>query len=142
MKVNGQVKFRSPPQRVYEHIARTVFAHAVNDAPPDGALSRPMTLLTRYSTKRWYGTIVTTEEATLDPNRSITWKHVDGPLTGSVETFRIAPLNSGTIVTYEGEVSALNRFFTGPGNRLFVAPQTRAVSLASLEQARRDLDGD
>ena len=98
-------------------------------------ISQPTAL--RHGLERaWYN------QVPLDPNRSITWKHVDGPLTGSVETFRFAALNSGTVVTYEGEVSARNRIFTGPGNRLFVAPQTRAVSLASIEQARRELDND
>ena len=142
MKVSGKVLFRSSVQRVYAHLARGVFAHAVDSAPDDTQLLLALTLLTRYETKLWRWTIVTTEEAMLVPDERITWRHVDGPLTGSVETFALSALaGGGTIANYTGGVRARNPWFRGPGDRFFVAPMTRRVSMAALEQARREVDG-
>jgi hypothetical protein len=140
MNVHGEVRFQSPIDRVYGHLARGVFAHAVDSALAQDAA--PVTLLTRYETKLRRWTIVTTEQATLTPGKSITWRHVDGPLEGSVETFGLEEIASGgTLATYTGAVRARNRWFRGLGDRFFVAPVTRRVSMAALEQARREVDG-
>lgn len=142
MRVSGKVQFNSPIEKVYAHLARGVFAHAVEGSPGESRLLLPMTLLTRYETKAWRWTITTTEEATLDPGGSITWRHVDGPLSGSVETFTLGEIpGGGTMAIYSGDLRARNKWFRGPGDRFFVAPMTRRVSMASLEAARRAVDG-
>lgn len=142
VKVAGSVRFNSPPERVYEHLARGVLGQAVETPPGESAVREGMTLLTRYETKLWFGTVVTTEEATLEPGRSITWRHVDGPLTGSVETFRIEPREGGgCVVRYRGDIVARHPLFKGPGEWFFVAPTTRRVSLGALRQARAEMEG-
>jgi hypothetical protein len=127
--------FRAEGSKVLSHLARGVLAHAVERQPDDLTL-RDATVLTRYETKIWLLRVVTTEEATLEPGRSITWKHVDGPLAGSVETFRVeAAPGGGTAVRYEGEVAARNRWLRGPLEWLLVAPLTRMVSMKALKEA-------
>jgi hypothetical protein len=125
---------------VYVYLARTVLAHAIA-ADNEEILGRASTILTRYRTKLWVLTVVTTEEATLEPGSKITWRHVDGPLTGSVETFGIESSSGGTLVRYRGEIRARNRLFRGPLERLLVAPLTRMVSMRALRDAKRELDG-
>lgn len=114
--------------------------HAIEPADEERILHESVVVKTRYDTKLWFGIVVTTEDASLEPGRSVTWRHVDGPLTGSVETFRIEPRDSGSLVQYEGEIHARNVFLRGPLERLFVAPQTRKVSMGALRQAREELD--
>jgi len=117
-------------------------AHAV-EPQPDEVLGREATILTRYRTKLWLVTVVTTEDATLEPGRSITWRHVDGPLTGSVEVFRIeTPAGGGTVVRYDGDIRARNRFLRGPIERLFVGPVTRMVSMKALRDAKLAMEGE
>jgi hypothetical protein len=140
MKVSGSVRFRQQPREVYEHIAGSVLDHALGAAPHPAVVRDGGTVLTQYETKLWRWIIVTTEEATLDPGRAITWRHVDGPLTRSSETFRFEAHGSGTLVQYEGDVRGRNRWFRGVGDWLFVAPMTRRVSLGSLRSARAELD--
>lgn len=143
MKVSCGVRFNSPSERVYEHFARGLLQHTVGETPDEQVINEPATLLTRYETNLWFGTVITTEEATLDPGRSITWRHVDGPLTGSVETFRFEPRDDrGCVVRYSGDIVARHPLLKGPGEWLFVAPTTRRVSLGALRQARRELDGE
>jgi hypothetical protein len=134
------VRFANPPSQVFEHLRRGVIDHAVEEGTQH-ADAEPATLLTRYTTKLWFGTVVTTERATIDPQQAITWEHVDGPLTGSTETFRLVAADDGrsTAVVYEGAIRARHPLFKGPLERLFVAPTVRRVSLGALEQARRDL---
>ena len=140
--VSGSLRFRDDTYAVYRYLARTVLAHAVEEQPDDLA-DLGATFLTRYETKLGPLTVVTTEEANLEPGRAITWRHVDGPLTGSVETFCINKGGRGeTSVHYEGEIQARNRLLRGPLERLFVAPVTRMVSMKSLRDAKKALEGD
>jgi hypothetical protein len=126
---------------VYVYLARTVLSHAVEPQSYE-VLNRKVTILTRYRTKLWLMTVVTTEEATLEPGRSITWRHVDGPLTGSVEAFLIETDAGGrTVVRYDGAIRARNRLLRGPVERLTVGPLTRMVSLNALRDAKRALEG-
>ena len=138
--VAGEVRFMCSPERVYCRLAEAVLQHAI--LPADGRTNPTVrtTLLTRFETRAWFGLVVTTEEATLDPTSSVTWRHVEGPLAGSVETFHIVPLPVGAVVRYEAEIHARHPLFRGPLERLFVAPMTRRVSLGHLEQLRRELD--
>jgi len=89
-RVSGRVRFRVDASRVFVHLARSVLAHAL-EPQPDEVILRDVTIVTRYLTKLGPLKVVTTEEATLEPGRSITWRHVDGPLTGSVERFASSP---------------------------------------------------
>ncbi|MEX2238609.1 MAG: hypothetical protein WEB00_13865 [Dehalococcoidia bacterium] len=140
MKVSGSVSFRSPPEAVYGKFFEGVFAHAIEEAGL--SIDRPATVLTSYETKVGPMTVVTTEEATLDPGRSITWRHRDGPLSpSSWETFSLEPDGAGTTVLYEADIEPRNRLLKGPLNRFWVAPQTRKISLRALRQARRELEG-
>jgi hypothetical protein len=140
MKVSGSVRFRQQPREVYEYIARSVLDHALGAIPDPALVQDGGTVLTQYETKLWLWTIVTTEEATLEPGRAITWRHVDGPLTRSTETFRFEADGGGTLARYEGEVRGRNRWFRGVGDWLFVAPMTRRISLGSLRSARAELE--
>jgi hypothetical protein len=137
--VRGVVRFDAPAPAVYEHLRRGVVEHCI-DQNINAEASHE--LLTRYTTELWFGTVVTTERATLEPGESITWRHVDGPLTGSIETFRIVPEADGrSRVQYEGSIQARHWLFKGPLERIFVAPTVRRVSLGALEQTRRELSG-
>jgi hypothetical protein len=139
-RVSGRVRFRSDASTVYAYLARTVFAHALEPQPE--VVDRESTILTIYETKLGPLTVITTEEASLDPGRSITWRHVDGPLTGSVETFHIdRGERGGTIMRYEGNIRARNRLLRGPLERFFVGPVTRMVSMKALRDARKALEG-
>jgi hypothetical protein len=132
---------RGGPAEIYRTLADGVRQHALVPMA-DVALDAPVTILTRYTTRLWFGTVVTTEEATLDPGRSVLWRHVDGPLTGSVETFRIEPRSAGgALITYDGEIRARHPLFRGPLDRLFVAPSTKRVSMAALRALRAKVDG-
>jgi len=111
------MRFDSPPDSVYDHLAAGVLAHALERPEKDDTIRRPVTIHTRYETKLWFGTVITTEDATLDPGRSITWRHVDGPLTGSVETFAIEPRGGGSLVRYRGNIRARNALLRGPLGR-------------------------
>ena len=88
MRGSGSVRFRVPAPAAYGYLARTVLSHAI-EPKSDELVDREATVLTRYRTKLWLMTVVTTEETTLKPGKSITWRHVDGPLTGSVEAERL-----------------------------------------------------
>jgi hypothetical protein len=143
MRVSGSVRFGASVSEVFAYLARTVLAHAVEQRPDDDTIAREGTVLTRYATKLGPLTVVTTEEATLTPGRSITWRHVDGPLTGSVETFEIGvSRRGGTVVRYTGDIRARNRWLRGPLEGRFVAPLTRMVSMGALRDARRALEGE
>ena len=142
MRVSGSVRFGASVSEVYVHLARTVLAHAV-EQQADQAIMREVTILTRYETRLWLQNVTTTEEATLEPGRSITWRHVDGPLTGSVETFRIGVRpGGGTVVRYTGEIRARNRLLRGPLEWMLVAPLTRMVSMRALRDANEALGGE
>lgn len=142
MRVSGSVRFGAQASAVYVYLARTVLPHAVEPQAND-VLGREVTILTRYHTKLWLMTVVTTEEAILEPGRSITWRHVDGPLTGSVESSRIeTAAGGGTVVRYEGDIRARNRLLRGPVERLFVGPLTRLVSMKALRDAKRAMQGE
>jgi hypothetical protein len=135
------MQFGAPAPSVYVHLARTVLSHAV-EPQADEIVNREGTVLTRYRTKLWLMTIVTTEEATLKPGRSITWRHEDGPLSGSVETFEIETPAGQTFVRYEGEIRARNPLLRGPIERLLVGPLTRMVSMRALRDAKQAMDGE
>ncbi|HEV8573796.1 MAG TPA: hypothetical protein VGR43_03720 [Dehalococcoidia bacterium] len=135
------MRFEASASEVYGYLARTVLAHAV-EQQADEAMMREVTILTRYETRLPLLKVTTTEEATLEPGQSITWRHVDGPLTGSVETFRIGvKRGGGTVVRYTGAVRARNQWLRGPLEWLFVAPLTRMVSMRALRDAKEALDG-
>ena len=140
-RVTGKVTMRSAPAEIYRALADGVRQHAL--APMAAFdVDAPATILTRFATRLWFGTVVTTEEATLDPERSVRWRHVAGPLTGSVETFRIEPgAEGGALVTYEGEIRARHPLFRGPLERLFVAPATKRISMTHLRALRAEIDG-
>lgn len=140
-RVTGKLTMRSAPAEIFRTLADGVRQHAVT--PTTGAhRDAPVTIVTQYTTRMWFGTVVTTEEATLDPGRSVRWRHVDGPLTGSVEAFRIEPGDAGgALVVYEGEIRARHPLFRGPLERLFVAPSTKRVSMAALRALRVTADG-
>jgi hypothetical protein len=138
MKVKGKVSFRVPGPTVYVYLARQARAHAL-DERDDSEINRDITFLTRYRTKLGPFTITTTEEATFDPGNSITWRHVDGPLTGSSEQFVIQPHPSA--VAYTGDVVPRNRLLRGP-LAWVVAQMTRHVSISSLWTAKRTLERD
>lgn len=140
VQVDGRVEFNCPAAAVYRQLARGVQGHTVGCALADEELDRPVTVLTRYATVLWFGTVRTTEEASLDPGRSITWRHVEGPLTGSRETFTVVPHGEGAVVEYRGSIRARHPLFRGPLERLFVAPMTRSVSLGALRDARDQLE--
>lgn len=140
-RVSGKITMRSAPDQIYRTLADVVAQHALvpTTEADDNA---PATILTRFATKLWFGTVTTTEEATLDPGRSVRWRHVAGPLTGSVEMFRIEPgKEGGALVTYEGEIRVRHPLFRGPLERLFVAPATKRISMAHLRALRVELDG-
>jgi hypothetical protein len=141
MRVSDSVRFESSVPAVYVYLARTVLSHAV-EPQPDEAMNRKTPILTRYRTKLWPITVVTTEEATLEPGQGITWRHVDGPLSGSVETFRIETPSGQTVVRYEGEIRARNPLLRGPVERLLVGPLTRMVSMRALRDAQRAIEGE
>ncbi len=137
--VSGEVVIRAAPAVVYRALADGVRAHTVG--PPGEWPDAPVTVLTRYTTRLWFGVVETTEEATLEPGRSFRWRHVDGPLTGSVETFRVgAHRDGGAVISYEGEIHARHPLFRGPLEALFVAPTTRRVSMSALRSLRRELE--
>ena len=140
VRVSGRLRFRAEASRVFVHLARSVLAHAL-EPQQDEVILRDATMLTRYETKLGPLKVLTTEEATLEPGRSITWRHVDGPLTGSVERFRVqVGRGGGTIVCYEGQIRARNSLLRGPLERLFVAPATRMVSMKALKDAKKSLE--
>jgi hypothetical protein len=141
MRVSGSARFAALAPVVYVYLARTVLSHAV-EPQPDEVMNRETTILTRYRTKLWLMTVETTEEATLEPGRGMTWRHVDGPLSGSVETFRIETPAGQTVVRYEGELRARNAFLRGPVERMLVGPLTRMISMRALRDAKRALDGE
>lgn len=118
------------------HLARSVLGHAL-EPQPDEPILRDVTILTRYETKLGPLKVVTTEEATLEPGRSIAWRHVDGPLTGSVERFRIEPARrGGAVARYTGRIRARNRLLRGPLEWMLIGPLTRMVSMNSLREAK------
>lgn len=110
---------------MFVHLARSVVAHAL-EPHPDEVILRDVTIVTRYLTKLGPLKVVTTEEATLEPGRSITWRHVDGPLTGSVERFRIEPTcEGGAVARYTGRIRARHGLLRGPLEWMLVEPITR-----------------
>ena len=139
VRVSGSVPFQAEASEVFAHLARAALAHAVEPRLEEVIL-RKVTVLTQYETKIGPLTVVTTEEATLEPGSSITWRHVDGPLTGSVETLRLgASRGPRTVVLYEGEIRARNRLLRGPLEWLVVGPLTRMVSMKALKEASRGM---
>jgi hypothetical protein len=142
MKVSADVRFRSPLARVYDHVAWSVFAHAIGEPPQHALLRSRLTLLTRYKTKLWRWTVVTTREASLAPDERITWRHVNGPLTGSEEVYALSETeDGGTRVRCTGDIRARSRWLRGPVERLILAPMAKRAAEAALEQAKREVDG-
>lgn len=142
VRVSGRVRFDADAFKVYVYLARTVLAHAV-DRQSDDSISTATTILTRYETRLGPLKINTTEEATLAPGQSITWRHVDGPLTGSLERFRIQVAGGGgALALYEAEIRARNKLLRGPLEWLLVVPLTRMVSMKALKEARKSLEGE
>jgi hypothetical protein len=142
VRVSGRVSFRVEASRVFVSLARSVLAHAL-EPQQDEVILRNVTILTRYATKLGPLKVLTTEEATIEPGRSITWRHVDGPLAGSVERFEVqVGRGGGTIVHYEGQIRARNSVLRGPLERLFIAPVTRMVSMKALKDAKKSLEGE
>ncbi len=141
MRLSGKVRFCAAPDEVWRYFERGVLDHAVEPAQVLG--NGATEVLTRYETRRWYGTVMTTERAQLEPGVSVTWTHVDGPLTGSQETFSVEPAGNGHArVRYVATVRARHPLFRGPLTYLFVGPELRKVSMASIRDARRTLDGE
>jgi hypothetical protein len=142
VKESGKVRFNHPPAAVYEHLARSVLNHALGGKPDDSVIHQRATLRTQYTTRRWYGTVVTTEDATFIPGKAITWRHVDGPLAGSSETFELRPRGDGraTMAHYKGEIRVRHPLLKLIGEYLFAGPEVREVSLGALREASRELD--
>jgi len=123
------------------YLARDALAHAI-ERVEDDEIDRPRTILTSYRTRALGFSVVTTREAQLEPGISITWKHVAGPLSGSVEAISLTVLKGGaTIALYDGTVVARDRVLRFPPAAYFVGLLAKNASLGLLKGAQDAFEG-
>lgn len=93
-------------------------------------------VVARHSTPVWFFTSQTVESVGFEPPERITFRHLRGPVPHAVEEFRLAEVEGGTEVVYEGEIGLDLWAVGGLAGRHLARPVWEEAVAGALEQAR------